>query len=515
MDDTKKLLQTKLKLLKQKEQLMADLPHLYGWPWYPWAKEFFDSTNRMNLLCAANQISKSSTQIRKCLHWATAQELWPSLWGREPNLIWYLYPSKDVATQEFEKKWLPEFMPRGEQRDSAYYGWEAEYDHKHIKAIHFNSGVSVYFKTYAQDPKTLQSGSVYAVFCDEELPENLYDELKFRLAGTRGYFHMVFTATLNQELWWRALEAKGTSQELFPGAYKRQVSMYDCLTYLDDTPSPWTRDRIQEVIDDCKSHAEVLRRVFGRFIKEEGRTFHTFDPTRHYCEPFAIPEEWPRYAGADIGSGGETGHPSSLCYIAVRPDHKKGYVYKGWRGDKIQTTADDVLKKDRELKLPKENFVLKKYDFAAKDFGTLSDRYGQGWTKAEKNHEIGEGIINTLYRNNMLEIFDTDELRKLGTEMINLQKSTPKTKAKDDFCDSQRYCAVDIPWVFPDLEKGPDDRDSEVDAIPKHPKTQEEWNEYYLAERRARFVDPREEPESNWEQEVQAEIDHWNDQYGN
>lgn len=520
MSDDQKLLELKkeeLRLLQEREKIKSELPHLYGWPWYPWAKRFFDSMARINLLCAANQISKSSTQIRKSIHWATAQDLWPKLWDRTPNQFWYLYPSKEVATIEFEKKWEPEFLPRGDKKKSAYYGWEAEYDHKFIKAIHFYNGVSMYFKTYAQDPKTLQSGSVFALFCDEELPEHLYDELKFRLAGTRGYFHMVFTATLNQEMWWRAIEAVGTQQELFPSAFKLQISMYDCLRYLDGSPTPWNVERIKEVEEDCKSEAEKLRRVHGRFIKEEGRTFHTFDPSRHYVKPFAIPDDWLRVVAADIGSGGNEGHPSALAYIAVRPDFRYGVVYKGWRGDGIQTTAGDVYEKHLEMTEPMEVFMRKKYDWACKDFGTISDRFGGGFTKAEKGHELGEGIINTLYKNDMLQIFDNDELRKLGVEMINLQKSTPKNKAKDDFCDAQRYAAVDIPWDFTWItHKGEENLEKKVQAF-KQPTNKEEWDDYYTKERQKQVDADKagRNREETWEADLGADVAYWNEQYGN
>lgn len=512
MNDTLELQERKLKLLRDRELLMEELPHLYGWPWYKWAYEFFTSRNKMNLLCAANQISKSSTQIRKCIDWATDQNKWPELWGRSPNQFWYLYPSKEVATVEFEKKWLPEFMPRGAQRNSAYYGWTVEYEKKFIKAIHFRSGVSVYFKTYMQDPKTLQSGSVYATFCDEELPENLYDELRIRLAGTQGYFHMVFTATMGQEMWWRAMEAIGLDTELFKKAQKRTISMYDCMKYMDGSKGPWTQERIQEVIDGCKSKAEVLRRVFGRFIKEEGRKFHAFDPTRHYVEPFKIPADWVRRAGCDIGSGGEENHPSALTYIAVRPDMKYGVIYKGWRGDGIQTTSGDVHEKHVELCEPTEQFVNKLYDFSAKDFGTITARLGDPWSKAEKSHELGEDIINTLFKNDMLQIFDTDELRKLGNEMITLQKATPKTKAKDDFCDSMRYPVVDVPWDFTAIM--PKDDSKTEENVFKLPQTNEEWQEYYIEQRRARFEDPK-QGEEDWGQSLAADINEWNEQYGN
>ncbi len=501
-----------LELLKEKHKVMKELPHLYGWPWYEWAWEFFNSTADVSLLCAANQISKSSTQIRKCIHWATDQSLWPKLWARKPNQFWYLYPSKDVATIEFEKKWVPEFLPRADQQTSDHYGWEAEYDKKHIKALHFKNDMTVYFKTYAQDPDTLQSGSCFAVMADEELPHTLYDELKFRLAGTNGYFSMVFTATLGQEFWWRAMEAVGTDQELLHSAWKRQVSMYDCLKYMDGSPSPWTVERIKKIEASCRSRAEVLRRVYGRFIREEGRKYHGFDPVIHYCPPFHIPREWSRYIGVDIGSGGQTGHPSAIVFIAVRPDMKKGYVYKGWRGDGVQTTAGDVYNKVQSMIEPGESFVGKKYDFSCKDFGTISNRVGGGFTKAEKSHDLGEHIFNTLFKHGMLEIFDDDELRKLGSELITLQKSTPKRVAKDDFTDAGRYACVDIPWDFSEIEVK---EDQIPEPVVKRQLTEKELIEEQIKERRAAFFDPRDAKDLDWGSDIEAEINEFNGDYGN
>ena len=75
------------------KELREDLPHLYGWKFYPWSREFFESRNKMNLLCAANQIGKSSIAIRKNIEWACNKKLWPELWDTEPKQFWYFYPS--------------------------------------------------------------------------------------------------------------------------------------------------------------------------------------------------------------------------------------------------------------------------------------------------------------------------------------------------------------------------------------------------------------------------------------
>ena len=97
-----------LELIELKEaelELKRGLPHLYGYPWYSWALDFFESREKLNFLCAANQISKSSTQIRKCIDWATAQEKWQDLWPaatEKPNQFWYLYPTANQASIEIK-----------------------------------------------------------------------------------------------------------------------------------------------------------------------------------------------------------------------------------------------------------------------------------------------------------------------------------------------------------------------------------------------------------------------------
>lgn len=489
------------------------LPHIFGFRWYAWAKAFFDSTNKMNLLCAANQISKSSTQIRKCIDWATNTKKWPTLWpNRRPRIFWYMYPSNPVLKVEFEKKWIEEFLPRdGFERDE-HFGYTVERTKNEIKAVHFFSGVSVYFKTYAQGADNLQTATVDAVFTDEELPEEIYDEVKARLFATGGYFHMVFTATLNQDIWRRALEGTG-DQEMFPAAFKLQVSMYDCLFYSDGTPSHWTKERIAELEKECKSDSEIKKRILGRFVSDHGRKYPTFDPTRHFTPVVKIPDNWEWYVAADVGSGGTDGHPAALVYMAVRPDRQFAYVAHGWRGDGQVTTAGDVLEKHIEIR-PRSSFARQVYDWQAKDFKTIAGRIGQavgGWEMANKGHSEGEATINTLFRHDMVKIFDTPELRKLGSELSSLMKKTLKSNAKDDFSDAFRYDCMAIPWDFTALSK--DFKHEEIEekaaALEEKPLTEEECVARQIQERRGETKVER----GGWA-EFEEDIEEWNEAYG-
>ncbi len=469
----------------KKEEMVRGLPHLYGRDWYQWAWDFFRSKNSMNLLCAANQISKSSTQIRKAVEWCGNKKLWAELWETEPRQIWYLYPDKGTATQEFNTKWV-DFLPTGSFKDHPTYGWTEKYaDKRQIASIEFKSGVTLHFKTYAQDAQNLQSGTVHAIFADEELPEELYSELNARLFAVDGYFHMVFTATLNQDFWKMAIEGEGEA-ERFPNAFKQQVSMYDCQTYKSGKPGAYTEEKIRRIEASCKSETEVQRRVYGRFITEIGRKYAQFDASRHYKKPFDIPGDWKKYAGVDLGGGG-TGHPSAIVFIAVRPDLRMGVIYKGWRGDDGEVyTNGDVLNKFVELR-GKDLLVSQKFDQQSKDFGTIATRNSEPFLPSEKSHERGEDVINTLFKNDMLFIFHTDELVKLGGELTSLMRATPKRKAKDDFCDAMRYGVVDIPWDWSAIQGKPSDDEQKKEA--EKPFTDADRVALEIAERRGEFFE--------------------------
>ena len=499
-----------LELLKKKKKLIQDLPHLYGWPWYKWAKEFFDSTNRMNFLCAGNQLSKSSTQIRKCIHWATEPELWPDLWKTRPLTFWYLYPSKELAHVEVMKKWVNEFLPKDQEHPQ--YGWEIEKRDRWVWAIHFKTGVTVYFKTYAQDPQHLQAGTVWSIFCDEELPYDIFPELGQRTKAVRGYFHMVFTATLGQLEWKDTIEGRG-KREKFQTAAKWQVSMYDSQHYLDGSASPWTDERIEEEIALIGDDKEVQRRIHGKFVVSGGLKYGGFNRDFNLKEPHPIAQyrQWHIYSGVDIGSGlspdGSKGHPSAICFIAVRPDFKYGRVFRGWIGTDSQTTAGDVLNKYIEISADLE-ISQHFYDWHNKDFQIIAQRAGVPFEPAEKGHETGETTLNTLFKNGMMDIDDIPELEHLVRELGSLLKDTPKTKAKDDFSDALRYGVTRIPWNFSAIR----DKMLGAERVKKTRRWVETAEQKIMRERnefRKQIQTPGLPIQEVWEDEIAA----WNELY--
>jgi hypothetical protein len=505
-----------LRQLEAEERMLncqGDLPFLYGWKWYEWARRFYDSRNKINLLCAANQISKSSTQIRKAINWATNQDLWPDLWPDKPVQFWYLYPTKAQVNAEFETKWK-QFLPTGEMKEDEFYGWKVEKYRGDVLAIHFNSGVHIYFKTYAQDTQSLQTGTCDAIFCDEELPLEHYEELMFRISASNGYFHMVFTATLGQDFWRRAMEPGEQEVEELPGALKQTISLYEAMHYEDGSPSRWTAERIAQVRARCSTHLEVLKRVYGKFIVLGGLKYEQFDIKRHMKPKHPLPHGWLVYSGVDIGSGGvrekgaktKAGHPSAICFIAVKPDFRQGRVFLGWRGDNIVTTSGDVV--EQYIKMKKEAKLqptAQYYDWSNKDFQIIAGRNNEPFEKAEKGHDIGEDVINTLFKNDMMFIYEDEETIKLGGELATLLRSTRKEEAMDDFADAFRYAVTKIPWDWSVLSGTEVESSSRKGDDASMNDTQRQ-----IHERRKAF----DETSDHENQRIEDEFEEWNEAYG-
>jgi len=131
----------------------------------------------------------------------------------------------------------------------------------------------------------------------------------------------------------------------------------------------------------------------------------------------------------------------------VNKAYTKGRVVSCWRGDDYVTAASDVLEKYRQMKAQLAiQPVMQLYDYASADFGTIAMRVGEPFVKAEKNRDRNETIVNSLFRNDMLKIFNTGDAQKMSGEMRSVNVNTRKAHAKDDLSDALLYGLSKIPW---------------------------------------------------------------------
>lgn len=497
--------QLKLLRIQQLERELAEreaLPHLHRHKHYKWSRQVFESTDKEIFLVAANQLGKSTVAIRKIIHLATEPKLWAKFWPKKkPNLFWYFYPSFQLATTEFETKWM-ELLPQGDYKSHAQYGWKAVYDKGVIQKIVFNSGIILQFRAYSQKLIDLQAASVYYTVCDEEMPTHLLPEIKSRLNATDGYFMMVFTATLGQLYWKETMEPSTKDTERHAKALKIHASLYDSQFYEDGSPSHWTIEKIEAAKANCPTDAEIQRRVYGRFVKSEGLMFESFNVDKNMSDPHPLPKEWLIYGAVDPGTGGTgSGHPAGILFVGVNPQFTKARVFRAWRGDNISTTSQDILNKFRELRKGL-TMTMQIYDYAAKDFYLVASSQGETFVAADKAKDAGVAVLNTLFKSQMLSIQRGDsELDKLVAELSTLGVSKDKRKAQDDLIDPLRYICKMIPWDYSAIEIPVQLRETPV--IPKSKSSGQERRDYWDGKGLSQSAD-----------DVSSELDYWSDMMG-
>jgi phage terminase large subunit-like protein len=509
-----------LELLRERKKGEETLPHIFV-PMYPWQRKLHESENRVNLLTAANQIGKSSALIRRMIANCTDRTRWERLWGpnAKPNQFWYFYPDSMTLDREIDTKWVPEWLPRGRMQNDVQYGWRLRKKSSQYFALDFNAGPSIFFQTYSKRVQNIQAGSIHEVACDEEMPMEFYDEIMFRLTATAGIFSSGFTPTLNQLFWKQAME----QNKILPSALKLCVSMYDCLRYEDGTPSRiMTLDKIKLAEEKCKNETERQRRIFGKFVTEEGRTYYAFDFDEHMAKPHPF-SGWFIYSAVDYGSGSDESkykkknHPAGIVLIAVSPDYKKGVVFKSWRGDGEKTTAGDVFIKYQEM-VSGLTVTQACYDPSSADFGTIASRNSVTFQKANKARDAGEDMVNTLFKHKMLTVFDDDpENMKLAGELMTIMQTghtRGDAKTGDDLADALRYACMLIPWDLSVIDESVAKSKETATMLKTRPLTDQEYQALQIRMRRGEDVSKDFGGDLLDGGLIEDEFDYWNEEYG-
>lgn len=462
----------KILLLERAKQIKHALGFKFAHKFYNFQKEFIEnSTDRIQLLCAANQLGKSSCQIIKALEWGfSSDEFRDKIFNNSDSIgfkkddklmFYYLYPDEDTALREFKFKWM-KYLPKvdllpDDMKDQFKWSVNNGYTKniENLKKIDQLSlrNCEIFFLTYGKNVLNMQASTCHAVFTDEELPFVLFSELQVRLRATRGFFHMVFTSTLGEIEWTRAMEYIGKEEETFVNAWKKTISLRLCQKYSDGTPSMWTDKRILEEESKCISETERLIRVDGRCLLDNSTLILQYWSIDLLIDHFILPTDWELYCGIDIGSGGKN-HKSGICITAVPPDRKNAVLLECWREDEIPTTEKDVLERYKQMISKYPRVPITFYDFHAKDFENLMlEDPDVTMYPAEKSHDFGFGLMNTLMKYKRLLFVNGSCVGKLIQEIKSLRSSVNKSKRKDDLVDSLRYSLTRIPFNLKDIEE--------------------------------------------------------------
>jgi PBSX family phage terminase large subunit len=125
----------------------------------------------------------------------------------------------------------------------------------------------------------------------------------------------------------------------------------------EDNPMLWAEGKWTEfgaeylrTLDSLTGY-QYRRLRLGEWCAAEGMYFSEWDPRVHVCEPFEIPEEWPRWIAVDYGFAA----PFCCLWFARDPETRRIYVYReaysaGLRDEQqvqviVERTGDEVLQK--------------------------------------------------------------------------------------------------------------------------------------------------------------------------
>jgi hypothetical protein len=244
----------------------------------------------------------------------------------------------------------------------------------------------------------------------------------------------------------------GKHGEKFPNAFKRQVSLeYDCQFYADGSPSPFTPEEIARRKSLLSSQREIERRVHGRFVSDEGLAFPSFERSRNVVPKANLDKHAYFFGGVDIGTGGREGHPASISIVRVDRNFQKGRLIRFWKGNRLENTnTSDILNKF--ISMTKDlNMTGNFYDWHSKEFLLRAQAAGVPFQKADKARDFGFDLLNTLFKNNMLEIEEGQQTDELIYELENLKLSATKTRAEDDGIDGLRYAISTVAWDFTNI----------------------------------------------------------------
>lgn len=177
-----------------------------------------------------------------------------------------------------------------------------------ITVKHSSGGYStISLKSYDQGRTRWQADTVDGVWFDEEPPADIYFEGITRTNVTLGPVMLTFTPLMGMSaVVMRYLEEK------FPGTHDTRMGIRDAFHY-----SP---EEIDQIIASYPAH-ERTARTEGEPTLGSGAVFPV-DDEQISCDPFAIPDHWPRIVGLDFGWD----HPTAAVWLAWDRDNDVVYL---------------------------------------------------------------------------------------------------------------------------------------------------------------------------------------------
>lgn len=189
----------------------------------------------------------------------------------------------------------------------------------------------------------------------------------------------------------------------------------------------------------------------------EGQAFPEFDASVHVCEPFKIPEAWPKWRSVDYGYA-----VPYTCLWFTRSPSGTIYVYRETYGTRI--TAGDQAYQIRLLSAGEKYFVsvgdpaMWASQREGQRFQSVADQYGEmgvGLTPATNERLSGKSLVHRAFECGaesppMVQLFRTCHNLVRTIPLLPVDPHKPEdvdTTAEDHSYDTLRYGLQAAHWL--------------------------------------------------------------------
>ena len=183
-----------------------------------------------------------------------------------------------------------------------------------VMVRHVSGGTSLLgFKRYDQGRQAWQGPAKHVIWCDEEPPQDIYDEALARLIATDGMIFTTFTPLLGMSRIVSRLMRAHDGQS----CADVNMTLADALHI--------SADRHRAIIETFPEH-ERDARISGIPALGSGRVF-PLQSADIRCRAFEVPDDWPVIGGLDFGWD----HPFAAVKLAWDRDGDCVYVTQTYR----------------------------------------------------------------------------------------------------------------------------------------------------------------------------------------
>ena len=330
-----------------------------------------------------------------------------------------------------------------------------------IRIKHSSGGWSEFLiRSFEQDPSIYQGIELDGVWWDEEPRDSYSERAKMmwtecwtRLATRDGLFMLTRTPLFgNTPMVSRFL----SSMDPYTGQPK-QNKTFRVSPGLNTTDiKHMTREQIDAFLNEIDSEQERECRRNGTPMLGSGRVF-MYDDDQVTCDPFPIPDSWPRIVGIDIGIE----HPTALVWHAYDRENDAIYTYDAYRakGRVVADHAQEIIQNGQWIPVAWPHDALKRGVISGKQ--AVKEYKDQGcnmlYTHAQfqVSHgskagalsvEDGNFVMDERIRSNRWKIFNNERCGVLLEEMRSYHRDAEGklVKERDDAVSAARYGIVMI-----------------------------------------------------------------------